>query len=111
MEAAGSGRAPTPTSSSIWLKPEFVSGLRFRFSLIDPGGVMPNMKVRWYSESKAKLQQYNCHYGSQTGEETEVIVYIDDMISNIMIFPNNRRFHVPDFGDRALVAVGRLKHL
>lgn len=71
-------------------KPEFISGLRFRFSLVDPGGVMPNMKVRWYSESRAEFQQYNCHYESKTGEPAEIIVYIDDMISSVMILPNNR---------------------
>ena len=45
-------------------KPEFISGLRFRLSLVDPVAYAQHVKVRWYSESKAKLQQYNCHYES-----------------------------------------------
>ncbi len=72
------------------LKPQYISGLRFRFSLVDPGGIMPTMKVRWYNKTRAELQQYNCHYESTTGQETEIIVYIDDTISQILILPNNR---------------------
>ena len=71
-------------------KPEFISGLRFRLSLADPGGMVPTVKVRWYSETKAELQQYNCHYESIKGQETEIIVYIDDTISKVLILPNNR---------------------
>jgi hypothetical protein len=71
-------------------KPEFISGLRFRFSLADPSGMMPTMKVRWYNFTKGELQQYNCHYESMTGEEAEIVVYVDDMISNLLILPNNR---------------------
>jgi hypothetical protein len=72
------------------VKPELISGLRFRFSLIDPSGMMPTMKVRWYNETKAEFQQYTCHYESTTGQETEVIVYIDSTISKVLILPNNR---------------------
>jgi hypothetical protein len=71
-------------------KPEFISGLRFRFSLVDPSGMMPTMKVGWYNNTKAEPQQYNCHYESTTGAETEIIVYVDDTISNVLILPNNR---------------------
>ena len=48
------------------------------------------MKVRWYSDTKSALQQYNCHYESTKGEEAEIIVYIDDTISQVLILPNNR---------------------
>jgi hypothetical protein len=71
-------------------KPEFISGLRFRFSLIDHSGMPPTMKIRWYSETKPGLEQYICRYGSATGEEAEIVVYIDDMISKVLILPNNR---------------------
>jgi hypothetical protein len=70
--------------------PEFVAGLRFRFSLIDPSGMQPAVKVRWYSETMPGLQQSNCHYESTAGDEVEIIVYIDDHISQLQIFPNNR---------------------
>ena len=71
-------------------KPEFISGLRFRLSFADPEGKVPSVKVRWYSETKAQLQQYNCHYESTKGQETECIVYIDDIVSKVLILPNNR---------------------
>ncbi len=71
-------------------KPEFVVGLRFRFSLVDPGGMLPATKVRWYGESSREFRQYNRHYGSATGEEQEFVIYIDDKISRVLILPNNR---------------------
>jgi hypothetical protein len=71
-------------------KPEFISGLRFRLSVADPDGTVPTVKVRWHSETKTALQQYNCHYESTNGQETEIVVYIDDTISNVLILPNNR---------------------
>jgi hypothetical protein len=71
-------------------KPEFVSGLRFRFSLVDPSNIYPTMRVGWYNNTKTDLQQYNCGYRSATGQEAEVVVYIDDTISRVLIFPNNR---------------------
>jgi hypothetical protein len=71
-------------------KPEFISGLRFRLSVADPDGMVPAVKVRWYSETKTALQQYNCHYESIKGQETEITVYIDDLISKVLILPNNR---------------------
>jgi len=71
-------------------QPEFVSGLRFRFSLVDPGGMLPAVKVRWRSDTKRELQHYNCPYGSTTGEEAVIVVYIDDWISRVEIAPNNR---------------------
>jgi hypothetical protein len=72
------------------LKPEFVGGLRFRFSFADPSGAVPTLKVRWYSETKAEWQQYNCRYEHTKGQETEIIVFIDDTISKVLILPNNR---------------------
>ena len=71
-------------------KPEFVSGLRFRFSLVDPSGMLPATRVRWYSDTAPGIRQYNCRYGSTTGEEAEIVVYIDDKISQVLILPNNR---------------------
>ena len=71
-------------------QPEFVSGLRFRFSLVDPGGMLPAVKVRWQSDTRRELRQYNCLYGSTTGEEAEIVVYIDDWISRVVFIPNNR---------------------
>jgi hypothetical protein len=71
-------------------KPEFTSGLRFRISLVDPSGMLPAMRVRWQSDTKPGLQQYICRYGSTTGEEVEIVVYIDDRISRLLFLPNNR---------------------
>ena len=71
-------------------QPEFVSGLRFRFSLVDPGGMLPAMRVRWQSDTRGDLQHYNCLYELTTGAEAEIVVYIDDWISRIVIVPNNR---------------------
>jgi hypothetical protein len=71
-------------------KPEFVVGLRFRFSLVDPSGMLPVMRVRWYGDAMPGLRQYDCHYGSTTGEEAEIVIYIDDKISQVLILPNNR---------------------
>ena len=71
-------------------QPEFVSGLRFRFSLVDPGGMMPALMVRWQSDTKQELQRYDSLYESTTGEEVEIVVYIDDWISRVVIVPNNR---------------------
>jgi hypothetical protein len=71
-------------------KPEFVSGLRFRFSLVDPSGMLPATRVRWYSDTAPGIQQHNCRYGSTTGEAAEIVVYIDDTISQLRILPNNR---------------------
>ena len=71
-------------------KPEFASGLRFRFSLVDPNDMLPAMRVRWYSETEAAIQQHSCRYGFTMGEESEIVVYIDDKISQLVILPNNR---------------------
>jgi len=71
-------------------QPEFISGLRFRFSLVDPGGMMPALRVRLQSDTKPELQHYNCQYESTTGEEAEIIVYVDDRISRVLLCPNNR---------------------
>ena len=71
-------------------KPEFVSGLRFRFSLVDPSDMLPATRVRWYSETAAGIQQHSYRYGFTTGEEAEIVVYIDDKISQLLILPNNR---------------------
>jgi hypothetical protein len=71
-------------------KPELVIGLRFRFSLVDPGGMLPATRVRWYSDTPPGSRQYNCRYESTTGEEVEIVVYIDDTISQLRILPNNR---------------------
>jgi hypothetical protein len=71
-------------------KSELVSGLRFRFSLVDPGGMMPATKVRWYNDTRPEGRQYNCRYESTTGEEVEIVVYIGDTISQVRILPNNR---------------------
>ena len=68
----------------------FVSGLRFRFSLVDPGGMLPAFKIHWQSDTEPQLQRYSCPYNSTTGEEVEVVVYIDDWISRVVILPNNR---------------------
>jgi hypothetical protein len=71
-------------------EPEFIGGLRFRFSLVDPSGMQPAMRVRWYSDTKPGLQQYIGHYESMKGEEAEIVVYIDGRISQLLILPNNR---------------------
>jgi hypothetical protein len=71
-------------------KPEFVSGLRFRISLVDPSGMLPPMRVQWQSDTKPELQYLNCRYDSTTGEEAQIVVYIDDRISRVLILPNNR---------------------
>jgi len=73
-------------------KPEFISGLRFRFSLVDPSGMLPAMRVGWQSDTKPGLEDYYYRYGPATGEEAEVVVYIDDRISRVLILPNNRVF-------------------
>ena len=36
-------------------QPEFVSGLRFRLSLVDPSGMLPAVKVRWETDSRREL--------------------------------------------------------
>ncbi len=72
-------------------QPEFVSGLRFRLSLVDPSGMLPAVKVRWQSETRGEeLQLYNCPYGSTTGDEVTLVVYIDDWISRVVFIPNDR---------------------
>jgi len=71
-------------------QPQFISGLRFRFSLVDPGGMMPALRVRLQSDTKPELRHYNCQYESTTGEEAEILVYVDDRISRVLVFPNNR---------------------
>jgi hypothetical protein len=71
-------------------KPELVSGVRFRFSLVDPDGMLPAMRVQWYIDTPPAGRQYNCRYESTTGEEAEIVVYIDDTISQLRIRPNNR---------------------
>ena len=38
-------------------QPELVSGLRFKFSLVDPGGMLPAMYVRWQSDTTRELHQ------------------------------------------------------
>jgi len=71
-------------------QPEFVSGLRFQYSFVDPGGMLPATKVKWQSDTKRELQNYNCIYELTTGAEAEIVVYIDDWISRVVIVPNNR---------------------
>ncbi len=71
-------------------QPTFVSGLRFRFSLVDPGGMPPAFKVQWQSDTEPQLRRYDCPYNSTTGEEVEIVVYIDGWISRVIILPNNR---------------------
>ena len=64
--------------------------MRFRFSFVDPGGMLPAFKIQWQSDTEPQLQRYSCPYNSTTGEEVEVVVYIDDWISRVVIVPNNR---------------------
>jgi len=71
-------------------KPELVTGVRFRFSLVDPDGMLPAMRVQWYIDAPPGGRQYNCRYESATGEEVEIVVYIDETISQLRILPNNR---------------------
>ncbi|MGD0041062.1 MAG: hypothetical protein ABSE84_11700, partial [Isosphaeraceae bacterium] len=71
-------------------EPQLISGLRFRFSLVDPSGMMPAVRVRLQSDTKSELQHYNCRYESTTGEEAEILVYVDDRISRVLLVPNNR---------------------
>ena len=71
-------------------QPEFVSGLRFRFSLVDPSGMLPAVKVRWQTDSRRELGLYTCPYGSTTGDEVVLVVYIDDWISRVVFIPNDR---------------------
>ena len=71
-------------------QPEFVSGLRFQFSFVDPHGMLPTMRVKWQSDTNRELQNYNCLYELTTGAEAEIVVYIDDWISRVVIVPNNR---------------------
>ena len=77
-------------------KPRFVAGLKFKFLLLDPSGTMPALKVRWYSEKEADFRQYNAPYDLAAEEESEIVVYIDDTISQVLILPNNRpsRFRI-----------------
>ena len=57
MRSTGKGTAARILGPDAYLrfdldKPEFVSGLRFRFSLVDPSGMLPAMKVRWQTDSR-----------------------------------------------------------
>jgi hypothetical protein len=71
-------------------KPQFVSVLKFRFMLLDPANELPALRVRWYSQTQARLQQYNAPYNLTAAKHNEVVVYIDDTISNVSILPNNQ---------------------
>ena len=77
-------------------KPRFVAGLKFKFLLLDPSGTVPALKLRWYSQKEGHFRQYNAPYDPTAGEESEIVVYIDDMISQVLILPNNRpsRFRI-----------------
>ena len=68
----------------------FISGLRFRFSLVDPGGMMPAVRLRLQSDTRLEPLHYNCRYESTTGGEAEILVYVDDWVSRVLLFPNNR---------------------
>lgn len=70
-------------------KPQFITGLKFRFSLLEPAEIVSALKVQWYSQSKAQLQQYIAPYSPSAGNEAKVLVYIDDTISKLLILPNN----------------------
>jgi hypothetical protein len=76
--------------------PRFISGLRFRLSVVDPDDMMPAVRVQLRSETRRELLYYNCRYESTTGEEAEILVYVDDRISRLLIYPNNRvsSFHI-----------------
>jgi hypothetical protein len=71
-------------------EPRFVSGLRFRLSVVDPGGMLPAVRVRVQSDTNSQVMHYNCRYESTTGEEAEILVYVDARISRVLLFPNNR---------------------
>ncbi len=71
-------------------EPRFISGLRFRFSLVDPGGMLPAVRLRVQSDNSMEPMHYNCRYESTTGEEAEILVYVDARITRVMLFPNNR---------------------
>ena len=71
-------------------EPRFISGLRFRFSLVDPSGMMPAVRVQLQSDTKPGLKHYNCRYEFATGEEAEILIDVDDRISRVLFFPNNR---------------------
>ena len=71
-------------------QPEFVGGLRFKISVVDPNGMLPALKVRWQSDTKQQLETYKCSFELEAGGEAEVLVYIDDRISRVEILPNNR---------------------
>jgi hypothetical protein len=71
-------------------EPRFISGLRFRLSVVDPGGMLPAVRVRLQSDASPELRHFNCRYESTTGEEAEILIYVDDRVSRVMLFPNNR---------------------
>ncbi len=71
-------------------QPQFVSGLRIRFSLVEPGGMMPVVRIQWYSETKREFFHYTRVYESTMGAKAEIVVYVDDWISRVEIAPNNR---------------------
>ena len=79
-------------------QPELVRGLRFRFSLVDPSGMSPAMAVRWTSPNEPGFRHHNCNYESATGAAAEIVVLIDDRISQVWILPNNREstFQISD---------------
>ena len=71
-------------------KPEFVSRLAVSFLAGRSRRHAARHESSMVQRHQRRLQQYNCRYESATGEEAEIIVYIDDTISKVLIFPNNR---------------------
>ncbi len=70
--------------------PRFISGLRFRLSVTDPGGMTPAVRLQLQSDTRPEPLHYNCRYEATTGNEAEILVDVDDRISRVILFPNNR---------------------
>jgi hypothetical protein len=83
-------RGPEPSLSFALKEPEFVTGLRFRFSQADPEGMRCTMRVGWQRDGKTDLQYYRAVSEMFSGGEAEIVVYIDDRISRVVIVPSSR---------------------
>jgi hypothetical protein len=83
-------RGPEPLLAFGCEEPVFVTGLRFRFSQTDPEGVICTMRVGWQREGRPDIQYYRAIAEMYTGGESEVVVYIEDRISKVVIIPSSR---------------------
>ena len=89
-------------------EPRFISGLRFRFSLIDPGGMLPACESPIAERHQAaSLCTTIAATSSTTGEEAEILIYVDDRISRVHALSEQSRLLVPDVEYRAFATRDR----